>query len=215
MWKAFIQSAPSESQGSVASNTEAPTLKCEGLHPPQGPARHQRPISTWGCIRHSLLASTQVMKQDLASCSKFSQFSYLNTTRSSGRRGQTVPGSRHSEKTTAQKWGSSVYAGAHKILSLLLHVSGKHPASVKSRPLHARASLEQWLHRSGRPWLHVWLMLLYISPLDSVPLRRWGEPPLPMEPETRCWRPLYLRFLTGKHKWLRLKWFQIPWDKIL
>ena len=105
MWKAFIQSATSESQGSVASNTEAPTSKCEGLHPPLGPARHQRPISTWGCIWHSLLASIQVMKQDLASCSKFSQFSYLNTTRSSGHRGQMVSGSRDIQRKPLHRSG--------------------------------------------------------------------------------------------------------------
>lgn len=105
VWKAFIQFATSESQGSVADNTEVPTLKFEVLHLSLGPALQQCPISMWGHIRHLLLASIQMMKQDPASCSKFSQFSYLNTTRSSGHWGQTVPGSRKIQRKPPHRSG--------------------------------------------------------------------------------------------------------------
>lgn len=104
VWKAFIQFATSESQGSVANNTEVPTLKFEVLHLSLGPALQQCPISMWGHIR-LLLASIQMMKQDLASCSKFSQFSYLNTTRSSGHWGQMVPGSRKIQRKPPHRSG--------------------------------------------------------------------------------------------------------------
>lgn len=45
------------------------------------------------------------MKQDLASCSKFSQLSYLNTTHSSGHRGQMVSGSRNIQKKPPHRSG--------------------------------------------------------------------------------------------------------------
>lgn len=215
-WKAFIQSAISESQGSVANNAEVPTLKFEVLHLSLGPALQQCPISTWGHIWHLLLASVQMMKQDLASSSKFSQFSYRNTTCSSGHWGQMVPGSRKIQIKPPHRSGVpwlmlEPIKFYHYCICLgnILHVwrADYSPGENFIRAVAATGaastdSMSGWCFCTSPLW-------------TSVPLGKWGEPPLPMEPEMNHLRPLYLRFLTAKHKWLRLKWFQIPWDKTL
>ena len=191
-----------------------PPRSVRGSIPPLGPASPQRPISMWGCIRHSLLASIQVMKQDLASCSKFSQFSYLNTTRSSGHRGQMVSGSRNIQRIPPHRSGVpwfmlepiKFYCYYCMCLENILRV-WKVDCSPCKNFVRAVAATGAAGTDSTSGWCFC------TSPLWT--LFHCGDEGNHLCPWDLKYVAEDLRFLTGKHKWLRLKWFQIPWDKIL